>query len=146
MDEAAGIRPGERYHCGQGSRVTMIQALRSWFRQTESSVAATVGVVGGFAFCFTFTGIGFGFVLPILSGRGSRTDFEFTVGGVTFDYQQLFVNGFALLLLAALGYVLFVWVVEERTEVIPARESAPSARTRFGRMLPDARFARLWCP
>ena len=92
----------------------MIERTRSFFATVDTSVGVTVGVVGGLMLYYTFVAFGYGFIVPILresflSNSDSAKPFEFTIGGVTFDYQQLLVDFTALLLTTAVGYVIFVW-------------------------------------
>ena len=106
----------------------MIHAVRSFFRDTEASIAATVGIVGGLVLFYLFSGIASGLVQPILRRRltngSSPNGLEFTVLNVTFNYQQFLVNLIALLLLAAVAYMLFVWHrnEEERDEGATTRD------------------------
>ena len=107
----------------------MIQRARLFFQEAETSVAITVGVVGGLALYYVFNAIGYGFVLPILRDHLSRNHaIDFTVGGVTFDYQQLTINLTSLLLISAVGYVLFVWRTEA-VEVDPDTRDCPECKS-----------------
>lgn len=90
----------------------MIQRIRAFFRTSETGVAVTVGVVGGLALYYAFTSLVDAFVLGYLErhpfNEGGRP-LEGTILGLHFNYQLFLVNGIALLLLCAVGYVLFVW-------------------------------------
>lgn len=104
----------------------MIQRARSFFSDREPAVAVTVGVVGGLALYYLCIAIGNGFVLPVLADhlkKGNQT--EFTLVGVTFNYQQLVVQLIALLLLMAVGYVLFIWRGGESPGVDPDTRDCP---------------------
>lgn len=105
----------------------MIQRARAFFRDSEPAIATTVGVVGGLALYYLFVAIGYGFVVPILfSGEDRLT---FTLGGVTFNYQQVVVEIAALLLLAAAGYVLFIWRGDESSDADHGTRDCPECRS-----------------
>jgi large conductance mechanosensitive channel len=91
----------------------VIQRARSFFRDSDTSVALTVGIVGGFALRGLFLAFAWGFVLPIIQQNVGAEDPEralvFTLFGIMFTYPQVVAELTAILLLAAVGYVLFVW-------------------------------------
>ncbi|HEY7802600.1 MAG TPA: hypothetical protein VIE40_07990 [Dehalococcoidia bacterium] len=91
----------------------MVQRIRSFFRTSETGVAVTVGVVGGLALYYAFTALVNAFVLGYLvhhqDGGLNNVPLEVEILGAHFDYQQLIVNGIALVLLAVVGDVLFLW-------------------------------------
>jgi large conductance mechanosensitive channel len=93
--------------------VPMIQQARSFFRESPTAVAATVGVVGGLTLHTFFATIAYGLILPIFADNVGSFDtdrpFEFTLLGVTFNYEQVLAEAFSLLLLSAVAYVLFFW-------------------------------------
>lgn len=105
----------------------MIQRTRSFFRDSEPAIATIVGVVGGFALYQAFVAIGYGFVLPILFHGPDRLTFTF--GGVTFNYQQLVPQLVGLLLLSAVGYVLFIWRGDESPDADPGRRDCPECKS-----------------
>ncbi|MBI5284252.1 MAG: hypothetical protein HY874_04075 [Chloroflexi bacterium] len=112
----------------------MIQRARSFFRDSDTSVALIVGIVGGYALRGLFVAIGYGFVLPILAegmetGRSNWSDFQFTLLGITFNYQQLVVEFTAILMLAAVGYVLFVWGGGEPAGPDPDTRDCPDCKS-----------------
>ncbi len=111
----------------------MIQRARFFFRDSDTSVALIVGIVGGSALHGLFVAIGYGFVLPVVDEvmqRGGDTQpFEFTILGITFNYPQLVIELTAILLLAAVGYVLFVWDGGEPAAPDPDTRDCPDCKS-----------------
>jgi large conductance mechanosensitive channel len=109
----------------------MIRRARSFFRDSEPAVATTVGVVGGVALYNLFLAIGYGFVTPVFVQRlmTGRRAFQFTLGGVTFGYEGLVVDLTALLLLAAVAYVLFIWHADESLDGDPDTRDCPDCKS-----------------
>ncbi|MHB8376659.1 MAG: hypothetical protein ACYDEB_06855 [Dehalococcoidia bacterium] len=90
----------------------MIRRARSFFRDSEAGVAVTVGVVGGLALYYVLSAIGQGLVIGYIEHRtraGQLLLTEFTIAGVTFNYQLFVGPAAALALIAVLAYVLFLW-------------------------------------
>ena len=101
----------------------MIQRARSFFRNSELGVSITVGVVGGLALYYALTAFVTTFIVPlwlhqfgrqlevggVLIDSSGPKSLTFTWGGILFNYQQLFVNGIAFVLIAAIAYFVFLW-------------------------------------
>ncbi len=125
----------------------MIRRARSFFRDSEAGVAVTVGVVGGLALYYVLSAIGQGLVIGYIEHRtraGQLLLTEFTIAGVTFNYQLFVGPAAALALIAVLAYVLSSGPVASRWPTTAAPATARSARARSGPMPGDARTARRW--
>jgi large conductance mechanosensitive channel len=109
----------------------MIQRARSFFRDSESAVATTVGVVGGLALYYLFLAIGYMVVLAILADQATTngSPLQFTIVGVTFRYEQLLADVIALLLLSLVGYVLFISPGDESPEADPGTRDCPDCKS-----------------
>lgn len=108
----------------------MIQRARSFLQDSEPAVATIVGVVGGLALYNVFIAIGYGFVVPIFNRLNSgHQTLDFTLGGFTFSYLQLIVDLTALLLIAAVAYVLFIWRDGESLDAAPDTRDCPECRS-----------------
>ena len=111
----------------------MIQRARSFFRDSDTSVALTVGIVGGLALHSLFLTLGWGFIVPIvqegLRAENSTRDVSFTLLGITFTYPQVVAELTAILMLAAVGYVLFVWGGGEPAGPDPDTRDCPDCKS-----------------
>lgn len=110
----------------------MIRRARSFFRDSETGVAVTVGVVGGLALYYVVSAIGQGLLFGYIEHHQTPGQFsrpEFTIAGVTFNYQFVVGPVLAIVVIALLCYMLFLWPGGEPASDDSGTRDCPECRS-----------------
>lgn len=108
----------------------MIRTARAWFRNSNTAIAVTVGVVGGYALHGWFQSLANGIVQPLIfDSYANGRDGTFSIGPLDIDYQFIVLQTFALLAIAAVAYTLFIWPGGEPIDEDPDTRECPECRS-----------------
>lgn len=109
----------------------MVRVARAWFRETNTAVAITVGVVGGWVVYSFLSALALSIIYPTLfepifeDGRDQTASIWF----IDIYYPQLVIEAIALLLMATVIYTLFIWPGGEPTEEDPDTAECPECKS-----------------
>lgn len=104
----------------------MLVRLRQFFREQSLGITVPVGVVVGLTFQQVLVGLVVGFEAAA-SRHGN--DLTITILGVDFYYQSFLAYAVAWLVLAAIGYVLFLMPIESDEEAEPGTRECPECKS-----------------
>jgi large conductance mechanosensitive channel len=120
-----------------------IARVRSWFEEQTGARGIVVGVVLGFALLQLFEVIGRSVLLPLLMRLRATTPdsladivlpamngpLTITVAGIEFDYSELVVAIFALLLVAAAVWIVFIMPLSRESRLPADTRECPECKT-----------------
>ena len=108
----------------------MIRAARAWFHNANTAVAITVGVVAGYAIYRLLEAIAYGTIATtIFEERANGRDLTADLGFVRIYYPAIVTQASAVLMLAALVYLLFIWSGGDPTVEDETTTECPECRS-----------------
>lgn len=109
----------------------MVRVARAWFRETNTAVAVTMGVTGGYVVYALLRTVAYGLIYPslfenIITDSGDET---VSLWFIDVYYPQILIETITFLLLAGALYVLFIWPGGEPTEEDPDTAECPECKS-----------------
>jgi large conductance mechanosensitive channel len=120
-----------------------IARVRNWFEEQTGARGIVVGIVVGFALLQLFEAIGRSVLLPLLMRlRATAPDsladivlpamngpLTITIAGIEFDYSEVVVAIFALLLAAAVVWIVFIMPLSRESLISADTRECPECKT-----------------